>query len=254
MIATLALVAILGAAGNDAEILVSAASSLRGVIDEVVEAYREHFPGTDVAINTAASGVLLRQIERGAPVDLFLSASREEVDVLEAQGLVRARKGFAVNRLVVVVPGGRPPPKSFEGLSAERFERIAIGNPGTVPAGRYARESFETLGLLDAIESRLVFGENVRHVLDWAVRGEVDAALVYATDAALVADRIAIGPIAPPRSHTGIFYEGAVIEGARNPDRALQLLEFLGSVPGAEILSRKGFMIPPDTRFVIPPQ
>jgi molybdate transport system substrate-binding protein len=254
MIASLALVAILGAAGNDAELLVSAASSLRGVIDEVVEAYRERFPGADVAINTAASGVLLRQIERGAPVDLFLSASREEVDLLEKQGLVRARTRFAENRLVVVVPGGRSPPKSFEELSAERFGRIAIGNPGTVPAGRYARESFETLGLFDAIESRLVFGENVRQVLDWAVRDEVDAALVYSTDAELVADRIAIGPIAPPRSHSDIVYEGAVIEGASNPDLALQLLEFLAFGPGKQILSRKGFMIPPDTRFAIPQQ
>jgi len=254
VIASLALVVALGAAGNDAGILVSAASSLRGVIDEVVEAYRELHPATDVAINTAASGVLLRQIEHGAPVDLFLSASMEEIDLLEAQGLVRTRRAFAVNRLVVVVPGGRSPPTSFEELSAERFERIAVGNPRTVPAGRYARESFDTLGLLDAIESRLVFGENVRQVLDWAVRGEVDAALVYATDAALVADRVAIGPVAPPRSHSGIFYEGALLEGSRNPDLALQLLEFLAFGPGKQILSRKGFMTPPDTRFVIPPQ
>jgi molybdate transport system substrate-binding protein len=252
VIASVALVVALGAAGNDAEILVSAASSLRGVIDEVVEAYRERFPGTDVAINTAASGVLVRQIEQGAPVDLFLSASRDEVDRLEAQGLVRARRGFAANRLVVVVPGGRSPPTNLEELSAERFSRIAIGNPGTVPAGRYARESFETLGLLDAIGSRLVFGENVRQVLDWAVRGEVDAALVYSTDAARVADRVAIGPTVPPRSHSAIVYDGAVIEGTRNPDPALQLLEFLASGPGEEILSGKGFVTPPDTHPVIP--
>jgi molybdate transport system substrate-binding protein len=161
---------------------------------------------------------------------------------------------FAVNRLVVVVPNGRSPPSSFEALSAKRFERIAIGNPRTVPAGRYARECFETLGLLDAIEARFVFGENVRQVLGWAVRGEVDAALVYATDAALVADRIATGPFAPPRSHAGIFYEGAVIEGSRDPAVALQLLEFLTSRAGKDILLEKGFLIPPDTRGVIPPQ
>jgi molybdate transport system substrate-binding protein len=252
VIAALALVLVLGTAGNDTGILVSAASSLRGVIDEIVEAYLQRDPGAEVAINTAASGVLLRQIEHGAPVDLFLSASTHEIDLLEAEGRVRTSRVFAVNRLVVVVPGGHAPPTSIQELPAERFERIAIGNPGTVPAGRYARECFERLGLLDAIEPRLVLGENVRQVLEWAVRGEVDAALVYATDAGLVADRVVMGPLAPPRSHPGIFYEGAVIEGSRDPDLAVRLLEFLSSRAGKDILLRRGFLIPPEDEIVVP--
>lgn len=251
MIAALAMVAVLGAAGNDAEILVSAASSLRGIIDEIVETYQERNPGADVTINTAASGVLLRQIEHGAPVDLFLSASTHEVDRLEAKGLVRTRRVFAANRLVVVVPGGRSPPATFEELSAKRFGRIAIGNPNTAPAGRYARESFENLGLLDAIESRLVFGENVRQVLEWAARDEVDAALVYATDAALVADRIVTGPPAPPGSHSEILYEAAVVGDGRP---ALRFLEFLTSPVAEQILGRRGFRAPPIRGEVVPPR
>jgi molybdate transport system substrate-binding protein len=251
VIGALALVAVLGAAGNDAKILVSAASSLRGIIDEVVETYLENHPGADVTINTAASGVLVRQIEHGAPVDLFLSASTNEVDRLEAQGLVRTRRVFAANRLVVVVPGGRSPPPTFEELSEKRFERIAIGNPVTTPVGRYSRESFESLGLWDAIEPRLVFGENVRQVLEWAARDEVDAALVYATDAALVADRIVAGPPAPPDSHSEILYEAAVVGGGRH---AVRLLEFLASPSAEEILLRTGFRAPPPPRGVVSPR
>lgn len=223
------------------EALVSAASSLKAAMADVVERYTGVYPGTRIALNTASSGVLARQIEHGAPVDLFVSASPVEVDRLDDLGLVRERAVIAGGVLVVVVPAGRSPPEHFADVAAPRFRRVALGNPGTVPAGRYARQALRALGVWDALEPRAVLGENVRQVLDWVARGEVDAGLVYATDAALLPRRVALGPAAPPGSHAPIVYEAAVPEGAPNPVVGGDLLRFLGSEEGREILSRRGF-------------
>jgi len=227
------------------DLLVSVAASLKGVMDEVVESYGALYPATEVALNAAASGVLLSQIEHGAPVDLFVSASHAEIDRLEAKGLVRTRQVIASGEIVVAVPKGASPPDSFAGLADPRFARIAIGNPSTVPVGRYARESLQALGAWEALASRLVFAADARQVLDWVERGEVDAGVVYGTDALAGAGRVAAGPAAPAGSHGRILYEGAVLESAAGARPALHLLEFLRSEAGQEILARRGFLPAP---------
>ena len=229
------------------EVLVSAAASLRSALQETVERFKPLYPGGSVALNTASSGVLLTQIEHGAPVDLFLSASSLEIDRLVEQGLVwnRSRVPIASNRIVVVVPRGQEPPGQLEDLAGPRFDRIAIGNPSTVPQGRYAKQALQTLGLWETIEARIVLAENARQVLDYVSRGEVSAALVYATDAILLPDSVTEGPLAPAGSHAFILYEGAVPKEAPHPQRGHDLLDFLISEEGQEILARKGFLPPP---------
>lgn len=243
-VAALVVLAAAGARAERHEVVVSAAASLRTVLDEVVARYGQLHPATEVVVNSAASGVLEKQIERGAPVDLFLSASRVEIDRLEKAGLVSRRAVFAAGSLVVVVPRDAKPPASFEGLVDPSFGRIAIGDPGTVPCGRYARQALESLGLWERVEPRLIPAGNVRQVLEYVARGEVDAGVVYDTDAGLLPDRVVRGPQAPPGSHDPIVYEGAVPTGAPDAGQADAVLRFLLSEEGRRILARRGFLPP----------
>lgn len=235
------------AAGRE-EILVSAAISFGNALDEIVRRYRVLHPDREVVLNTASSGVLLGQIERGAPVDLFVSASPFEIDRLDGQGLLRggSRTAVASGELVLVVPAGEHPPRRFEDLRETRFGRIAIGNPRTVPAGRYARQALRTLDLWEALQPRLILAENARQVLEYVARGEVSSGLIYRTDALSMAERVRSGPSAPEGSHDAIVYEAAVPAEAPHPDLATELLDFLVSREGRESLERAGFGPPPE--------
>jgi len=252
VVATVLTVAPVGASptqANDAgreAVVVSAAASLGPVLREISAAYATREPSRRVMVNTAASGILMRQIERGAPVDLFLSASPVEVRQLEERGLLRAetRTVFAEGRLVVLVARDVPPPVSFEDLADPRYRRIAVGNPRTVPAGRYAKEALETAGLWDRLENRLIPAENARQVLDYVARAEVEAGLAYRTDARLLPGDVVEGPEAPPGSHSPILYVGAIATGADHPDGARALLELMISTEGRTILERFGFGLP----------
>ncbi len=230
-----------------ADLLVFAAISLRECLREAADRFAVRRPDVDLSIHTAASGLLSRQIEQGAPADLFLSADADEVDRLEAAGSLRAgsRATIASNALVIVLPRGDQPPARFEDLLDPRFDRISIGNPRTVPAGRYADQALRSLGLRAALESRLIPGENVRQVLEYVVRGETAAGIVYLTEALNAADAIVIGPGPPDGAHAAILYQAAVPSGAARPAEAFAFIDYLRSGAGQSILARYGFLPPP---------
>jgi molybdate transport system substrate-binding protein len=234
------------ASGKD-EVLVSAAVSLKAALEDAKMAFETSHPGTTVILNTGASGALITQIEQGAAVDLFVSASPDEVDRLARAGkiLPDSRTDLASNRLVVALAADAKPLTSFADLAGARFQRIAIGNPKTGPAGRYAREALTGLGLWDRLEPRLVHAENVRQVLDYVARGEVDAGLVYRTDIRLLPGKVVEGPEAPSGSHAPIRYQGVIPAEAPHAKRSRQLLEYLTSAEGQKILANHGFL-PPD--------
>lgn len=236
-------------AGRPDEIVASVAVSLAPAMHDVARAYEDRYPGRRVLINAASSGVLLRQIEQGAAVDVFVSASPTEIDRLDSGGLLRpgSRVAVASNDLVLVVPRGNSPPERIEGLSDARFQRIAIGNPSTVPAGRYARQALRTLGVWDRLRDRLVLAENARQVLDYVARGEVDAGMCYSSDALLLPGRVLAGPRAPAASHRRIVYVGAVPAPSRSPGLGTELLSFLTEERARSILARRGFGPPPGT-------
>lgn len=151
--------------------------------------------GHKVAFIFGASGELERQIEAGAPASVFASAGQREMDQLQSKGLVESgtRVNFARNSLVIIVPSGSTLHVSpVEELAGPQIQRIALGDPQTVPAGVYARELLERVNLWTRLQSRLVFAENVRQVLDYVMRGEVDAGIVYATDVAVAGGRVAV--------------------------------------------------------------
>jgi molybdate transport system substrate-binding protein len=168
------------------EITVSAAISLKNAFEEIGKIFMQKHPGTKVIFNFAGSGALARQIETGAPVDVFASAAQKDMDDLGKRDLivVNSRKDFAKNGVVLVKPARSTIPlQTLTDLQKKEIRKIAIGNPKTVPAGRYAEEALRHHNLWDALKDKLIFAENVRQVLDYVARNEVDAGLVYSTDA-----------------------------------------------------------------------
>jgi molybdate transport system substrate-binding protein len=234
--------AIRPAAGAD-ELLVSAAASLTDALGEVGKAYEKRNPGTTVRFNFAASGLLQQQIVHGAPVDVFASASPREMDALQRSGLIDAatRFDFAGNRLVLVAPTGSRI-GAWEDLKAPSVHLVAISNPDSVPSGRYALETLSRRGLWEAVKSKAILGESVRQTLTYVTGRNVDAGVVFATDARAESRRVRVVQAAiPGRDHSPIVYPAAVLRRAPNPSGARKFSAFLGSPAGQSILSRYGF-------------
>lgn len=228
--------------GTGGEIIVSAAASLRDTFRETGRLYESH-TGRQVTFNFGASGALQKQIEAGAPVDVFASAGRPQMEALVKQGLIapETQHDFARNSLVLVVPPDtRPVMKEFSELNAGS-KRIAIGNPRTVPAGEYARQSLTYLGMWDQLQPRLILAEDVRQVLDYVARGEVDAGIIYASDAQAAQKRTLLVAHAPAESHAPIFYPVGIVRASRQQDAARAFIALLLSDEGQRILEKYGF-------------
>ncbi len=230
-------------AGQEKELTVSAALSLKNAFEEIGRLY-EAKQGAKVYFNFGASGDLIKQISGGAPVDVFASAAQKDMNEADKQGSIvsATRADFAANSVVLIVPAGsKTALRSFEGLIAGDIGKLAIGNPKTVPAGRYAEEVFNYYKLLPVIKDRFIFTENVRQVLDYVARGEVDAGVVYATDAAARTKEIKIVATAPVASHKPVIYPAAVIKGTKNETLAKAFISLLLSPEGQKILQKYGF-------------
>jgi len=230
-------------AGSTKEITVSAAISLKNAFGEIGRLYESRY-GTKCIFNYGASGDLVKQIAGGAPVDVFASAAQKDMDAAYKQGLILTTTlaDFASNSVVLIVPAGAKTfLKSFDGLSANEIKKIAIGNPKTVPAGRYAEEIFSFYPILSSIKDKLIYAENVRQVLDYVARGEVDAGVVYATDAAARLKEIKIIATAPETSHKPVIYPIAVVKRTKSEADAKVFISFVLSPEGREILQKHGF-------------
>ena len=225
-----------------ADLTVSAASSLTESFRDIVAAYEQAYPGSHVDLNFAASGVLLQQIARGAPVDVFASADEPTMDKAVARTLVdpATRTVFAANQLwVVVPPTARTQPTTLSALATSSVARVAIGNPDSVPVGRYAQGSLEKAGLWPAVQVKAIMTQNVRQSLDYVARGEVDAGFVYATDAQAMPGRVKRAFQVPVAG--GITYPMAVVSASTRKDDARRFLAFVKSAAGQAILRRHGF-------------
>jgi molybdate transport system substrate-binding protein len=226
------------------EITVSAAISLRNAFEEIGKIFEAGNKDAKVAFNFGASGDLMAQIKGGAPVDVFASAALKDMDVLENDGLVikDSRVNFAGNTLVLVRPASpKVPVASFDDLRKSDVRKIAVGNPKTVPAGRYADEVFQSMKLADAIKDKLIFAENVRQVLDYVARGEVDAGVIYATDAMTRASEVAVIAVAPENHHKPVLYPIAVLKDSKHEKTARAFILFVRSDEGMKILEKYGF-------------
>lgn len=230
------------AAPVDVDLTISAAISLQNALQEVVTLYHTGHPDVQVHLNLGASGTLQRQIEQGAPVDLFLSAAESEMDGLESKGLIAGdtRKNLLTNSVVLIVPKGRADIRHFQDLTQASVKIIAIGNPESVPAGKYAEQVLTHFGLYDTLRPKLVFAKDVRAVLTYVETGNADAGIVYETDA-LTSGQVAVIATAPPGSHAPVVYPVAVIAASRNVAAAKEFESFLFGPESAAVFRKYGF-------------
>jgi molybdate transport system substrate-binding protein len=227
------------------EITVSAAISLRNAFEEIGKRFMQNHPGTKVLFNFGASGDLARQIEAGAPVDVFASAAQKDMDDIGQKDLIAAssRKDFAKNGVVLVQPTISPIPlRSLQDLKKGEVIKVVMGNPKTVPAGRYAEEALRQFNLWDAIKDKLILAEHVRQALDYVARNEVDAGLVYSTDAMARSKEVKVVMKLPEASHKPIVYPIGVIKGTKEESLSRAFVDFVLSLEGQTVLSKYGFI------------
>lgn len=230
--------------GSDSnELTVSAAMSLQDAFRELGSQFERRHSGTTVRFNFASSGSLAAQILAGAPVDIFASASQAHMDRLVRQRLVHAesRRDFARNSLVLI-QSLRANRRMSRFSDLAKSGSVAMGNPATVPAGRYARQVLVHLGLHKQLQSKLVYAEHVRQVLDYVARQEVDAGLLYATDAFDRQDAVRVVTTAISGSHTPIVYPIAIVRASTKSDVAQKFIHHVLSSDGQRILRKHGFL------------
>ena len=229
-------------AAHAADLTVSAAASLTNAFKEIGAVFEARNPGVKVQLNFGASGALLQQIAKGAPVDVFASADQETMDQAQQQGLVDAgaRVNFVRNVLVVIVPGdSKQTMTSLPDLRGDGFRKIAIGQPASVPVGRYTKAVLEQAGLWSAIEPKMIAAQSVRQALDYVGRGEVDAGFVYATDAAIMPGKVRVSFTVP--TTTTILYPIAPSKLASDPALAQRFVQFVSAAAAQAVLARYGF-------------
>ena len=228
-----------------ADLTVSAASSLTNAFKDIAQGYEAQHPGTKVLLNFGASGALLQQMAKGAPVDVFASADQETMDKAQKEGLVNAadRKDFVRNKLVLIVPAdAKTLPSHLNDLTQAGYARVAIANPASVPVGRYSQTALEAAKLWTAMQPKAVNTQNVRQSLDYVARAEVDAGFVYATDAAIMKDKVKVAFEVPLA--TAILYPIAKTAASSNALEATSFINYLATPAAQDILGKYGFAKP----------
>jgi molybdate transport system substrate-binding protein len=227
-----------------AEIQVFAAASLTDAMVEVATAYRAVSADT-VRFNFAASNALARQIQEGAPADVFVSADKLKMNSLENAGLLLegTRRSLLGNTLVIVVGSSSPLViASVKSLEQPSVRRIALADPRSVPAGIYAKEYLEKSGVWESVKDRVIPTDNVRAALAVVQSGDVDAGIVYHTDAA-ISNTVRVAYQVPLADGPEISYPAAVVKNSDHPQAALAFLEFLASEPALAIFKKHGFLV-----------
>ena len=224
-------------------LLIGAAASLQQVLQEITPLYQAKTTNQQIDYNFAASGALQQQIEQGAPIDVFISAAPKQMTALQQKNLLLAgtERNLLTNRLVLVTPKqGGIILKDFRSLVKPEIKRLAIGEPRSVPAGQYATEVLKNLGILDQIRSKLVLASNVKAVLAAVATGDVDAGIVYLTDAN-GSSQVTIAATADPQLHSPIVYSIAILKSTKSPAAAQHYVDFLQSPPAQQVFENYGF-------------
>lgn len=224
------------------ELTVSAAISLKDALDEIAHLYQSESRDTVLHFNLGASGTLQRQIEQGAPVDVFISASEDQMNSLESKGLLLSgtRRDLVRNSVVLIVPKGKTGIGSFQDLARPEVKHISIGEPKAVPAGKYAEEVLTHFHLYEQLKPKFVLASDVRQVLTYVSTGNVDAGIVYATDAQASAE-VSVAATAPEDSHSAVIYPVATLKGSKESGEAKRFLDFLTGEKAQRVFEKYGF-------------
>ena len=231
-------------AAEETEILVAAAASLKNAYEEeLIPMFEAQYPGVTVKGTYDSSGKLQTQIEEGLEADVFMSAAKKQMKALDEEGMIDSDSivDLLENKIVLIVPTGSDKGiQSFEDIG--KADSIALGDPASVPAGQYSEEALTNLGLWDQIQDKTSFGTNVTEVLNQVVAGSADAGIVYATDAASMADQVEVVAEAPEGSlKTRVIYPVAVVKDSANAEMAANFVEFLTTDEAMKVFEAYGF-------------
>ncbi|UOF90544.1 molybdate ABC transporter substrate-binding protein [Fodinisporobacter ferrooxydans] len=236
-----------GASGQAAqpqqELVVSAAASLKDSLDAISKQYEKEHPNTKIDFNFGASGDLEQQIEQGAPADLFFSAGIKEMNQLEKKQLISANqeKVLLSNQLVVITPAKNGAAiHSIADLERPDIQKVALGQPQTVPAGSYTKDALVHDQLWQHLQSKFVFGKDVRQVLSYVETGNVDAGFVYKTDA-MTSKQVHIAFAVDPKSYKPIAYPVGIVKNSKQKEAAKSFYEFLQTPENKKIFETYGF-------------
>lgn len=241
--AILLIISIVGCAAPAVTVNVSAAASLTDALKEVNKLYVEANPNVTVTPNFGGSGTLQKQIENGAPVDVFISAAAAQMDTLQKEKMIidDSRQDLLINKVVLIVPANNPLNISdFKDLVSDKVVKIAIGDPKSVPAGMYAQHIFDKYGISDSLKSKLVLAGDVRQVLTYVESGNVDAGIVFLTDA-MISSKVKIVANAPDDINAKVVYPVAVIKASKNVDAARAYEKYLFGSQAKAVFEKYGF-------------
>ena len=232
-----------GAAEENKTITVLAAASLTDVMGELEASYEAEHPNIDLVFSFAGSGALQTQIEEGAPADIFISAASKQMNNLNDEGLMDSSsiRDLLLNTVVLIVPSDSELGlTSFEDVLNDDVSIIGLGEVESVPAGKYAQQVFEYLGMWEDVQARANFGTDVRTVLSWVEMGEVDCGVVYATDA-FTSDQVTIVAEAPEGSCDRVVYPAGIVAGSEVAAESEEFLQYLQSAEAAAVFESYGF-------------
>lgn len=225
------------------ELNISAAASLKEAMADIQEEFKKVKPNVTLTVNFGSSGSLQQQIEQGAPCDIFISAGQSQMKALNDKSLLLENtiEDLVKNDLVLVGPKDTTI-TSVSDLNTDKVKKIAVGEPKSVPAGKYADEVFTSLGIKDAINSKLVFAKDVKEVLAWSTSGNTEVGFAYKSDALSSPNSKIIETIASDK-HSPITYPIGIIKATKNPDAAKVFEDFLFTDTCKQIFEKYGYGI-----------
>lgn len=228
--------------GKQVTILVAAAASLKNCMEkDLKDIFEAENPGIKVNFTFDSSGKLMQQIEEGADADVFISAAEKQMKELNDKGFILPDSTIDLleNKIVLIVPeSSNIQISSFKDILSAKM--IALGDPKSVPAGQYAQEAFQNLGIWDKVQSKASYGTNVTEVLNWVAAASADAGVVYATDAASTKD-VKVAAEAPEGSVSKVIYPAGIVKSTAKKDAASSFMKFLKTDKASEVFKKYGF-------------
>lgn len=226
------------------KLTVSAAASLTDSLNEIKKLYETENPKTEIIYNFGASGALQNQIEQGAVVDLFISASKKQIEALKAKGMIAEDtvKNLLGNKLVLVAPKDSKLSIDFNGLTKDDVKKIGVGESKSVPAGQYAEEVFTKLEILEKIKPKEIFAKDVKEIVTWAETGNIDAGIVYESEAK-ASTKLKLLAYAPEGSHAPIIYPLVIIKDSKNMEATKGFVQYLSTEKAKDIFIKNGYSI-----------
>ena len=223
------------------ELIVSAASSMKNVLEEISSLYLAENPQTKLTYNFGSSGSLQRQIEQGAPVDIFISAASRDMNNLQKQSLLVAetRQDIVKNQMVLIVNSNNNEIKDIADLAKIDDEKIAIGEPNSVPAGQYAKEILTHFNIWSQVRPQTVYAKDVRQVLNYVATNNIEAGIVYLSDTKNA--KVKIAATVPEQIHSSIVYPAAVVKNSNKPAAAKDFIKFLSTPKAQAVFQQYGF-------------